>query len=105
MVQCRGKRRSGTVGSVCLVPAEWKRVSLTVRSESLFSASSQVRRRHAAKAKFLFKGNFGLWSVYVPPSSLGPVGSGFRGIVPGTISRGSLGFLDRLPAERGPGTG
>ena len=56
MVQCRGKRRSGTVGSVCLVPAERKRVSLTVRSESLFSASSQVRRRHA-KAKFLLKGN------------------------------------------------
>ena len=24
---------------------------------------------------------------------------------PGTISRGSLGCLDRLPAERGPGTG
>ena len=30
---------------------------------------------------------FGLWSVYVPPSSLGPVG---QSIVPGTISRGSL---------------
>ena len=45
---------------------------------------------------------FGLWSVYFPPSSLGPVG---LSIVPGTISRGSLGFRDRLPAERGPGTG
>ena len=33
------------------------------------------------------------------PSSLGPVGFC---IVPGTISRGSLGCLDRLPAERGP---
>ena len=46
--------------------------------------------------------DFGLWSVYIPPSSLGPVG--FR-IVPGTMTRGSLGFRDRLPAERGPGTG
>ena len=45
---------------------------------------------------------FGLWSVYVPPSPLGPVG---QSIVPGTISRGSLGCRDRLPAERGPGTG
>ena len=44
---------------------------------------------------------FGLWSVYVPPSSLGPVG---QSIVPGTISRGSLGCRDRLPAERDPGT-
>jgi len=46
--------------------------------------------------------DFRLWSVCVPPSSLGPVGIC---IVPGTISRGSLGFRDRLPAERGPGTG
>ena len=46
--------------------------------------------------------HFGLRSVYVPPSSLGPVG---LSIVPGTISRGSLGFRGRLPAERGPGTG
>ena len=30
---------------------------------------------------------------------------GRRLLLQGTIARGGLGFLDRLPAERGPGTG
>jgi len=44
---------------------------------------------------------FGLWRVCFPPCLVRP---GRRLPVQG-LSEGSLGFRDRLPAERGPGTG
>ena len=44
---------------------------------------------------------FGLWRVRFPPCLVRP---GRRLPVQG-LSEGSLGFLDRLPAWRGPGTG
>ena len=44
---------------------------------------------------------FGLWRVRFPPCLVRP---GRRLPVQG-LSEGSLGYLDRLPASRGPGTG
>jgi len=44
---------------------------------------------------------FGLWRVCFPPCLVRP---GRRLPVQG-LGKGSLGYLDRLPAERGPGTG
>ena len=44
---------------------------------------------------------FGLWRVRFPPCLVRP---GRRLPVQG-LSEGSLGYLDRLPAWRGPGTG
>ena len=83
MAQCKGKRGSGTVLGFCLVQGGgiglWNvRFSILVRPSRLPPAHRTIRL-------------FGLWSVYVPPTSLGPVG--FR-IVPG-----SLGCLDRLQYE------
>ena len=46
-------------------------------------------------------GVFGLWRVRFPPCLVRP---GRRLPVQG-LSEGSLGFRDRLPAQRGPGTG
>jgi len=47
------------------------------------------------------QGVFGLWRVCFPPCLVRP---GRRLPVQG-LSEGSLGYLDRLPAWRGPGTG
>ena len=50
----------------------------------------------------MLRHGFGLWSVFVPPSSLGPVGIC---IVPGTISRGALVAVTGYPQNGAPGPG
>ena len=113
----RGCGVAGLAGRVCILDklvltslyATSPRIEPTRRSRRRRSTyrplTSKTRYVHRADAiDRMHHGSSILWtlecllsSILVRPSRLPHQ--------PGTISRGSLGFHDRLPAERGPGTG
>ena len=70
-------------------------------STSVVQDGASARRRDACFTMRSLREVFGLWRVCFPPVL---VRTARRLPVQG-LSEGSLGFLDRLPAPRGPGTG